>query len=47
MEAVFQECIREAQAAGRTGLLSIHILPGRGACRPHLEHQEGNVESGS
>ena len=26
MEAVFQECIREAKQAGRTVLLSSHIL---------------------
>ncbi|MFE1210249.1 ATP-binding cassette domain-containing protein [Streptomyces albidoflavus] len=49
MEAVFQECIREARAAGRTVLLSSHILAQVEALadRVSIVRQGRIVESGS
>src|SRR3954454_7950086 len=41
-EAVFQACIEETREAGRTVLLSSHILArGRGAVRAHHDHPRG------
>jgi ABC-2 type transport system ATP-binding protein len=49
MEAVFQECIREARAAGRTVLLSSHILAeAESLCdRVSIIRQGRTVQSGT